>query len=325
MNEELYLNGIRVELPIRSVARTLQINDIAEVKDRQANFSNSIKIARTPNNIIAFDTIGVTGTNSKFPYQEVSVKYILEGIELVSNGKGVLKSTTKGYNLIIYDGNISMSDLLGDKKVSELDFSAYNHNLTQSLYTSSYTNTSGYIYGLGKFYENASTNLIDIDLQGVSFYVHTLFEMIFIQNGWSVSGDILTDINFINRVTSTAIGYDRTIIDNRALEYTRDNNFDPQINESFGSTLTTKEYLIDTYVSSSSSTHEVNVNGEVDIRNGKDASIVLKINSVEFDRLNITDSNSFNHSFYFSADLSDNIQIYVEVTSVDVVGVLHFL
>ena len=44
--EELYLNNILIELPSRTIARTLQINDVGEVEDRQANYSNTIKIPR---------------------------------------------------------------------------------------------------------------------------------------------------------------------------------------------------------------------------------------------------------------------------------------
>ena len=155
--EELYINSVLVELTSGSISQTKQINDIGQLKDRQANYSNNIKIPKTSDNIATLGMLGLTGSSTRVPYQTVDVKYILDGVELIVNGKGIVKNINDYYNLVIYDGNISMSDLLGDKELKTLDFSAYNHTLTSTVFTSSFANTSGYIYVLGKFHNLALT------------------------------------------------------------------------------------------------------------------------------------------------------------------------
>ena len=114
--EELYINNIQIELKSSTVARTLQINDLGDVVDRQSNYSNNIKIPKSPNNIRAFEMLGISGNTTRLPYENLVVKYVVNGIELISEGKGVVKNTNSSYNLVVYDGNISMTDLLGDKQ-----------------------------------------------------------------------------------------------------------------------------------------------------------------------------------------------------------------
>ena len=116
IDEKLYINNKLIHLPVRSVGLTLQINDIGDIKDRNANYSNNIKIPPTPENVLTFELLGLTGSTTRIPYLEVSVKYVVNGIELISDGKGIVKNTNVFYNLLVYDGNISLVDLLGKKK-----------------------------------------------------------------------------------------------------------------------------------------------------------------------------------------------------------------
>lgn len=213
--EELYINGIKIDLKENTIAQTKQINDLGDLKDRQANYSNNIKIPMTPDNMLTFELLGITGSTTRKPYEANNIKYVVDGIELIVNGRGTIKSTDSYYNLVIYDGNIEMVDLLGDATLSDLDFTAYNHNLSRSLWLSSQNNTSGYIYPYGNYNgkvggDPISGGVIYIDLQLVCFYVHTLFDMIFAQKGYTITGDIFTDSDYKSRVTTVNIGYDRT-------------------------------------------------------------------------------------------------------------------
>jgi len=276
--EELYINNILVELPDNSVSQTFQINDIGELKDRQANYSNNIKIPKTPKNVATFEMLGVAGNGTRIPYENVSVKYVVNGIELIANGKGVVKNTNNYYNLVVYDGNIDMLDLLGSKEIRTLDFSAYNHTLTNDVFLNSFTNTSGYIYGLGSFYNGDNLAIQTTSLKSPSFFVSTLFEMIFTQEGYTITGDIFTNADFLTRVTSVNNGYIRTINDNLSSVYSRDNSTDPVVNETFVSS-TLKEYVIDSYTAASSGTFNINLQGSIALTNyTPDAFMLIKVN-----------------------------------------------
>lgn len=275
IDEKLYINDKLVYLLPRSVGLTLLINDIADIKDRNAHYSNNIKIPKTSENILTFELLGLTGNTTRIPYEQVSVKYILNGIELISKGKGILKNTNKFYNLVIYAGNISMVDLLGEKQLNTLDFSSYNHSLTSSVWTSSFVKTSGYIYALSRYYVNASTNTFNIDLNSPSFFVHTLFNMIFSQEGYTISGDIFTNIDYKSRVISMNKGFNREVISN--LTFKKSVNTMYSVSESYNDP-TTKEYEIDSYITNESGVHEITLTGSTTINRGNNPFFRFRVN-----------------------------------------------
>jgi hypothetical protein len=224
MSEELlYLNGKQAEIYPDTISRTIQINSIGDLKDRQANYSNTIKIPRTPENVKLMDFLGVIGDVSLKPYRYVNCKYVVDGIELVPFGTAVIKQTTFGNNddfeLVIYDGNFSIKGALENKNLNDLDFSAYNHNLTLQEYLDSWEYTDGYVYADGVFVDNNTDDYVFentnryVDLKSPSFYVHTLFDMIITQAGFTWSGEIQNDIDFNSVLTSMKLGYERTIIE----------------------------------------------------------------------------------------------------------------
>ena len=67
IEELLYINDVLIQLPERSIARTLQINDLTNLANRQASYSNKIKIPKTPNNIATFKMLGLTGNTTRLP------------------------------------------------------------------------------------------------------------------------------------------------------------------------------------------------------------------------------------------------------------------
>jgi hypothetical protein len=76
-SERLYINNKLIELSTQTqqFARTLQVNDILSLDDRQTNTKN-IRIARTPSNITSNGFfLGVVGS-SNLPYQTNTVNYI---------------------------------------------------------------------------------------------------------------------------------------------------------------------------------------------------------------------------------------------------------
>ena len=321
--EELYINDILIELPLKSVSRTLQINDIGDVQDRQANYSNKIKIPRTPNNIATFEMLGIVGNKTRIPYSEVNVKYVVDGIELISSGKGIIKNTNNVFNLVIYDGNIDLLDTLGDKRLSTLDFSAHNHDLTLTSYFDSFSNTSGYIYGLGRFYDNSPINGFNIDLQNSSFYIHTLIDMIFDEENITISGDIFTDADYKSRVTSMNNGYLRNSTDSLTLKYSQDTSLLPIFNESFAQP-TTKKYLIDTYNTTNHSIFNISLIGTLSIITGTNPRVITTVDDLEISNRSVS-SGAINEVYNIEAVSGVSIKIFIEVTSEFLVSdTIHF-
>ena len=60
MIEELYINGNYIELGEASkIGVTFQVNDIANLANRQGTFSNEFKVPKTKNNQIALEFCSV--------------------------------------------------------------------------------------------------------------------------------------------------------------------------------------------------------------------------------------------------------------------------
>lgn len=207
--EELWLDGHRIDLPSKTVSQTLQINDLAELKNRQANYTNRFKVSMTPNNTKVFQYLGITGNTSRKPYEKISAKLVIDGIELISSGYAQVKDTNKNYEVVIYDGNISLYEELKGKRINGLDYQDLNHYLNLQSYEDSFSKTEGYIYGIGDFGYSSTNSYINIERQAPSLFIHTIWNKIFTEAGFTYSGDFfINDENFLNEVITPTKGYD---------------------------------------------------------------------------------------------------------------------
>lgn len=298
--EELYINGNLVYLSDRVVSRTLQVNDFREVKDRQANFSNSIKIPKTPENIKTFEYLGVVGNISTISYNNISVKYVLDGIEMVTDGKGVIKSTNEFYDFNFYDGNVSLSQLLGNQTLATLDYSAYNHNLTYANFFSSGVNTSGYIYGLN------GGSLINIGQTSPSFYIHTLIDMMFTQKGWSVEGDIFIDPDYLSRVMTMDVGFENDYIEDKVNKYTQVNS---AVRNNTYTIPTTTAYLVDSYTTVAENVFNIAIVGDVSITFGTSVELEVRLNGISQGLIYSSVTTETNNLSVY-AEIGDIITVY---------------
>lgn len=263
MEQEIYIGNSKLELGEEIVSRTLQVNDFAEIQNRQSNFSKSIKIPKTYKNSYILSRLGFVGNTSTFPYIVNTVKYVLSGIELFNGGKMVLKSTDENYyNAVIYDGNISMSSLFGSDTLADLNFSSYNHNLTLQVYFDSFSNSGGYIYGCPNIGLSLSDTLNGgtLSTSTPSFYIHTLFNMIFSERGWSISGDILSDQNFLSRTTTMDEGFDNTLV---VSQTTVSSGNDDTTYDEESPTQNSGQFGISSYFATSTGVHKIEVSGSV--------------------------------------------------------------
>jgi hypothetical protein len=313
--DELYINDVLIELENSSVSTTLQVNDLAELKDRQANYSNNIKIPITPNNIIALEMLGIIGSKSSIPYVKVVARYVVNGIELIKKGKGVVRKSSTFYSLVIYDGNNSMLDLMADKELQSLDWSSYDHSLTNSTMISSFTNTSGYIYCLGKFWDGSTAGQFATNVTSPSFYCHTLWDMIFADMGKTTSGTFLTSTEFKSRVLSMSTGYSRDLNDNFTTSYTSTHTTASDgIADDTGTSSVTTQYLFDTFTATEEKPYRILFSGNVEIIDGDNVRFVIKQGGIETASIPIENGDIF-ITRNMELSVSEVVNVYIESTS----------
>lgn len=94
MNYELLMKGIdgkvwSLDLPLDAPAMNYQINNLAELKDRNASYSQRISLPRTTHNEQAFQFSSVVGSGSSVPYMKFPCQLFYEGA-LISPAGAVL-------------------------------------------------------------------------------------------------------------------------------------------------------------------------------------------------------------------------------------------
>lgn len=94
MNYELLMKGIdgevwSLDLPLDAPAMNYQINNLAELKDRNASYSQRISLPRTTHNEQAFQFSFVVGSGSNVPYMKFPCQLFCEGA-LISPAGAVL-------------------------------------------------------------------------------------------------------------------------------------------------------------------------------------------------------------------------------------------
>lgn len=159
MADILYLNGNLIDLPEKPITRKLQVGDVAEVGAIKSSFSYTIDIPATSRNIKILDMLGAQGNASRKPYENVYCDYVEDNISLIRNGKAIIKSKGEKYQINIIDGFKNIEDVLGDSKLNDLDYSAWNHSITLINYVDSLNNTDGFIYALGDFGQGTNTSI----------------------------------------------------------------------------------------------------------------------------------------------------------------------
>lgn len=199
---KLYINGKKCDVKEGSrIAMTYQVNNIAELKDRQSNYSNTIKLPMTQNNrdiIGALDDISVV---NRIPYEQNTATLEEGGTDIVPDGKAIITNAGDEYQANVLSGNVNFFDAIKGKSIKDLDLSAYNHVWNTANAAASRFNTSGYIWGLCDCGALTNTDRIyRVDKSIPSVFAHTIVDKIFTEAGYTKAGDFW-DSNFFKAIT----------------------------------------------------------------------------------------------------------------------------
>lgn len=204
-DERLYINGKQVDLsPSSIIAKTLQVNDISSIDDRQANFTRNIDIPKTPNNKRIFNYLGVVGNDSNIPYSKNTANYYIGNECLIFDGWAIVSETTDVYKVNIYDGVIDFYKAIENKTFSEIELSGLTHTKNLENVTNSWSGSNQpykYIladYGGKVTYSATSGTHINLDYLTPAVNVKWLWDGIFENFNATYSGDVFSSSDFTN-------------------------------------------------------------------------------------------------------------------------------
>lgn len=209
MNEErLYINGNEIILPIgQPIAKTLQVNDIGSIADRQANFTRTINVPKNPINVKALDFLGVIGNESSVPYQKNTANYFVGNECLIYNGWANVSESSDTYKLNIYDGIVDFYKAIENKFITDVGVSGLNHTKTVEVVIDSWTGNTPYRYliadynGKKTYVPTGTTStqeVINIDYLIPAANVKFIWDRIFDYFGFTYEGDIFNTTAFSN-------------------------------------------------------------------------------------------------------------------------------
>jgi GH35 family endo-1,4-beta-xylanase len=199
-NKEIYINGILVDLdeaksPIRL---TYAINDLAELKDRQAYSSNVFKLPKTARNLMACGLPDNANLIQEQPYRKNSARIVQNGIEIIPSGIAVINGSGAAIEVQILSGLIGFFDSLGDKKIRDLDLSLWDHTWDLETVVQSQIGVRGYLYpvidygGLVKEEKRRA----DVRQLRPATFRRTIIQQIIREAGYDYEGAVFSDDKF---------------------------------------------------------------------------------------------------------------------------------
>lgn len=189
---KVYIAETLVDLvPGQAVAMSYQLNDIADIKNQRANFSNIFKCVRTKETDRKLGFTSDLNSTDKRPYRMLPARIIIDGEDVVTNGYAVIKKVDKYYNVLVYSGLIDLFTKLGDAKLSALPVSGLNHPFTQDNVETLLASTEDFCYPIIDNGQLIIRNTVLVDYMRPAVYVKYLFEKLFESAGFDFTGSFL--------------------------------------------------------------------------------------------------------------------------------------
>lgn len=212
--DELYLNGMKVEIPPKAVALNLQVNDLGELKDRQSDYTNRFKLNLTPQNLEVLEHLGIVGNQSTVPYRNITAKWIVDGVELIPSGFAVVKAVTEKdeishYDVHVYNNNIDFFSAIEGKSIRDLDWSDINHQIDYITMIESLDGSKDYIYAVAGYTGKVPVaDNFDLQYMLPSVFWHAVWSRIWSEAGFTFSGDVFST-NDWNDIIVGATSFDQ--------------------------------------------------------------------------------------------------------------------
>ena len=200
-----------------------QVNDIAEMQDRQSDFTNTFRIRKTRRMKALFELSGEVGIITTFPYQNQSCRLIQDGIEMIPSGYMILDRTDEYYyHVSVYSGNMNFFKEIESLKLVDLTLPTTEHHWDKEAMKDSHDYETDYLYPLMEPSDDGAILPLDISGNTVGIkgnYIwpfvrcSTIWDEIFTNAGFTCVGKILTDDTYLRLfmpVTSLKINKEYT-------------------------------------------------------------------------------------------------------------------
>jgi len=189
-----------------------QVNDIAEMQDRQSDFTAQFRIRKTRTMRALFELSGEVGANTTFPYKTQSCRLIQNGIEMITNGIMILdKVDDQYYYVSILSGNKNFFNTIANLKLTDIaplsspDPLDHDWDIDTIKVTHDASPETDYLYPLCEPSDDSAMNPLRLAGNTTELYggwiwpfvkVETLWDEIFSNAGFTCDDDVLLNSSF---------------------------------------------------------------------------------------------------------------------------------
>ena len=213
------INGVNQYLETSEYASfpiNYNIADIADISKKNSSYSKTLSFPDTKENRKVFEFIYSIQSDSSFDPTKKSRCWIIK--DTLTQLEGFLQLTDivydnegnrSSYNCVIYADNGNLFTNIGERLLSDLDLSQFDHNWTINSITQSWTRdyTNGYYYplidyGFGLNYYKLIGIKGKLITQNFypSYYLKPIVDQIILEGGYSYTSDFLNSFDFKNIV-----------------------------------------------------------------------------------------------------------------------------
>lgn len=204
---KLYINDQLVDMySDEDIVQTISVGDFSNIGNRPSSYSNSISVPATANNRAVFGHSEEVLSSTSVIYARNKAQVFESGV-LVMNGFAEIESSGNSFSIRIYALGADFYSAIKGKSLQGLDFSSLNFERTLNYIVSSRLNTEGVIYPLIDYnseevssYFPQNSRTVDSRTLFQAVFVHTIMDKIASEAGYTLSGDVITNENYLSLV-----------------------------------------------------------------------------------------------------------------------------
>lgn len=194
----LFINNEEADVdPNVRISFTFQVNDIAEMKDRQGSFSNQFKLRKTRKNARLLGNANVSFSSNPSRWRRVPARAEDDGGTVTTNGFLIITMVDEFFNVVFYAGILDMFSKIGEKMLTELDLVSLRHIWNEANVIASYSSSDNpYCYAPADYGGTITGLTLDYLKLGMWHKGSFLVEKIIEEAGYSVAGSFLSNSDY---------------------------------------------------------------------------------------------------------------------------------
>lgn len=199
---EVYINNLLFDLDDETtVAASYGNISFGELSKRKGIKSNQWSGPFSQRNKLIAESSELVGSYSLIPYRKNLIRVEIHGV-IVFEGFCTFEESHEGYEVQSFSGASDFYSTITNKKLTELDLSAFNHIWNEPNIRNSWSRIEGYIYayadygkGLPFYLEGSPPEFFLPQL-----FFHTCIKQIATDAGYTLMGDVLTNDRFLKHI-----------------------------------------------------------------------------------------------------------------------------